>query len=124
MPLIKLHMSADIHISDPKLLITEIREAIVQVLGIPENIGQVILYDTPRDYRCIHEGRNIDFVFVEIIMYPGRSTQIKKALMERITALVQKHTGVERPDINCFINEISADNWFSGTSHRYIEGLS
>ena len=124
MPFIKLHVSADTHLSDPKLLIAEIREATVQVLGIPESIGQVILYYSHRDHRCIHEDRNIDFIFIEIIMYPGRSAQIKKALMETITGLVQRYTGVEGTDINCFINEISADNWFGGTSHRYIEGLS
>jgi hypothetical protein len=44
--------------------------------------------------------------------------------MREISRLVTEHTAVDVRDINCVIHEIPPANYFGGTSHAYIEGLT
>jgi len=57
-------------------------------------------------------------------MYPGRSIEIKKRLMERVNFLVHNYLGVDGRDINCCIIEVPPENWGGGVSHKYINELS
>ncbi|WP_069650133.1 tautomerase family protein [Caloranaerobacter ferrireducens] len=121
MPQVKIHISSSIEFENKSLLVKEIRESIPQVLGISQNIGQVMLYESPKECRSIHESRDINFVFVETTMYPGRSKKMKEKLMQRFIFLIHKYTGVDKKDIICVINEIPPENYYGGTSHKYIE---
>lgn len=123
MPFVMIHMSSDTNTYDKSLLAKEVREAVVSELKISKHIGQVMLYETPRKNRSIHESRNIDFVFVEIIIYSGRSAEMKQGLMEKIAALICKHIGVNKEDINCCIVEVPKENWYGGVSHKYIKDI-
>jgi len=122
MPQVKIHMSQETKTNE-LLLAREIREVLVKVLGIKDNIGQVMIYKTPIEFRSTHESRDINFVFVEITMYPGRSREIKKILLEQICLLIKKHTNVDLSDINCCIMEIAPENYYGGVSHNYKEEL-
>mgnify|MGYP000915395778 CR=1 FL=1 len=113
MPQVKIHLSQETKTNEP-LLAGEIREALVEVLGIKENIGQVIIYKTPSDCRSIHKSRDRNFVFVEINMYSGRSQEMKKMLLDKICILINKHTNIDLSEIICCVIEIPPENYYGG----------
>lgn len=114
MPIVKIHISSTILPFQKPILVKEVRKSMVELLNIDERIGQVLLYETLPQLRSTHESRNSNFVFVEITMYPGRSSEVKKALMQRICSLVSKYIEIEIKDINCCIIEIPPENWYGG----------
>jgi len=113
MPQVKIHMSQATKTNE-HMLVEEIRSALPEVLGIKENIGQVILYKTPAEFRSAHGSRDQNFVFVEITMYPGRTQEMKQSLCDRLSALIHKHTQVDPSDIICCIIEVPPENYFGG----------
>lgn len=114
MPIVKIHISSTEVPAVKPLLTKRIREILVEKLQIDEKIGQVLLYDTLPQYRAIHSDRSNNFVFMEILMYSGRTFEMKSDLMHGLVDEVHKLTKVEKRDINCCITEIPQENWYSG----------
>ncbi|MHB1394222.1 MAG: tautomerase family protein [Clostridia bacterium] len=117
MPTIKIHVSSTILPFQKPILLKEVRKSMVELLNIDERIGQVILYEALPQLRSAHESRSSSFVYVEITMYPGRSPEIKKALLHRICSLVSKCAEIDILDINCCIIEVPPENWYGGILH-------
>lgn len=117
MPTVKIHISSLILPFQKPILVKEVRKAIVELLSIDERIGQVILYEALPQLRSAHESRSSNFVYVEITMYPGRSPEVKKTLMQKICTLISKYAEIEIKDINCCILEIAPENWYGGLQH-------
>jgi phenylpyruvate tautomerase PptA (4-oxalocrotonate tautomerase family) len=114
MPTVKIHISSTILPFQKPILVKEVRKSIVELLNIDEHIGQVILYETLPQLRSTHESRSSNFVYVEISMYPGLSTEIKQTLLQKISSVISKYAEIDIKDINCCIIEIPAENWYSG----------
>ncbi|HIJ57610.1 MAG TPA: hypothetical protein HPQ03_16010 [Deltaproteobacteria bacterium] len=123
MPQVKIHISSSVDKRNKAALVKKIRSSVPKILNISESIGQVMLYETPPELRSAHESRDQNFVIVETFMYPGRSQEMKERLMRHFIMLINEYTGVPEKDINCIIHEISPENYFGGTSHKYIEDL-
>jgi 4-oxalocrotonate tautomerase family enzyme len=121
MPQIILHLCSSISGRAKAELVHSVREAIPRILGTPDRIGQVVLYETPVDQRAAHASRDARFAIVVAMMYPGRTPDQKRTLMREIMRLITLHTGVSEADINAVIHEIPAENYFGGTGHAYIE---
>ncbi len=123
MPQVIIHTSSSIRSEDKAQLVFSIRESIPRLLNVAEHIGQVMLYETPEESRSTHSTRNRRFIFVEVIMYPGRTKEMKVDFLQNLIILINQHTGVDAADINCVIHEIPPENYFGGVSHEYIEEL-
>jgi phenylpyruvate tautomerase PptA (4-oxalocrotonate tautomerase family) len=89
----------------------------VELLNIDEQIGQVILYEALPQLRNAHESKSSDFVYVEITMCPGLSSEVKIMLMQKLCSLVSKYVEIEIKDINCCIIEVPPENWYGGTTY-------
>ena len=124
MPFVKIHISNSIQLDIINSLARDVRVTLVEVLEIEESVGQVIVYQTPKEFRSAHISRDINFVLIEIIMYQGRSVEMKKKLMGKVNLSVHNSLGVDQKDINCCIIELPPENWCGGVSHKYIEELS
>lgn len=118
MPFVQIHTSSSIQPDVSELLVRDVRIALVEVLELEETIGQVMLYQTSAQSRSTHHSRDLNFVFIEIIMFPGRDSVIKNKLIEKINTLIQDYTGTNIRDINCCIIEVSMENWSGGISHK------
>lgn len=110
MPLVKLHISSHC-LCNRKALVREVRTAVVETLGIPPDHGHVILYESPIHFRATHESRSVDFVFTEILMFSGRTDEIKRQLFKRVNDVVHTHTKVPEKDIIFVITEAERSNW-------------
>lgn len=117
MPTAKIHISSTILPFQKPILVKEVRKAMVELLNIDEQVGQVILYDTLPQFRSTNEGRSSNFVYVEIFMEPGRSTGVRQALLQKICSLIAKYAEIDIKDINCCIIEVPTENWYIGMEH-------
>lgn len=111
MPLIKIHISSTTLPFQKPILVKEARCVLIDTLKIDEKKGQVILYEAMPQLRCIQAERSLDFVYVEIIMMPGRTKEMKQDLMNKLKSLIQNHLEIPISDIICYINEIPEENW-------------
>jgi len=117
MPTIKIHIASTLLPFQKPILVKEARKSMVEMLNIDERIGQVILYEALPQLRSAHESRSSNFVYIEITMHSGRSTEVKQALMQRLCSIVSKYAEVEIKDINCCIIELPVENWYGGIQH-------
>lgn len=118
MPQIIVHSSIIIDSVNKKILLKEVRDAISNILDIPSNIGQVILYESVLENRLNHPDRDQNFIFVEVTMYPGRTSELKNKFANNIIQLIEQHTGISSIDINLVIHEICKENYIGGISHK------
>lgn len=49
---------------------------------------------------------------------------MKEKLMQTYIQIIHKYTGVNEKDIICIINEIPSENYYGGTTHKYIEEIT
>ena len=110
-PFVKIHIPSNIELSTRAKIVKEVREALVSTIDIKFNHGYVVIYDSPSPSRCVHESRNNNFVIVEIIMFPGRSGDMKEKLFHNLTKIIENHTGLKGEDILITIIESERDNW-------------
>ena len=111
MPFVKIHIPSSIELSTREKIVKEVREALVNTIDIKFNHGYVVLYDSPIPSRCVHESRNNNFVIIEIIMFPGRTADMKEKLFHSLTEIIKNHTGLKGEDILITIIESERDNW-------------
>ncbi|HEY3366731.1 MAG TPA: tautomerase family protein [Symbiobacteriaceae bacterium] len=114
MPLVKLHVSAGMAAERRAALVREVRETMVQTLGIRPEVGHVMLYESAAGDRTAHANVNGQFVWVEVLMYAGRSPELKQTLLGALLRVVQAHTGLAALDVNLVILESDATNWAGG----------
>ncbi|MDQ7094803.1 tautomerase family protein [Desulfosporosinus sp. PR] len=124
MPFVKIHLADSIPPDIINSFACDVRTSLVEALQIEETVGQVMVYQTPKEFRSAHISRNVNFVFIEIFMYCGRTAEMKKSLMEKINRLAHNSLGVNPKDINCCIIELPPENCCGGVMHKYIEGLA
>ncbi len=123
MPMIIIHMAPSIPLEKKKNLVAEVRNAIPEILGIPDHIGQVILYESPLENRSSHGSRDNRFVFAETTMYKGRTKELKEKFLKKLITILHSHTGIDPTDINCVIREISSEDMMGGVSHEFIRKM-
>lgn len=111
MPFFKIHLSDEISQENLTLLAQEVRETMVEVLKIDPAHGHVVVYTSPRTQRSVHESRSKDFVFVEMLMFSGRTNEMKETLFKALNKVIESHTGVDNKDILFNIIESDKKNW-------------
>lgn len=95
-------------------LADEVRQIVIDVLELDETFGKVIIYEAPMYDRSNYESGDLNFVFVEVMMFSGRTEATKKVLVQQIVEKIEKIEGVVKEEINCAIHEIEKENYFVG----------
>ncbi|MDF2841358.1 MAG: Tautomerase enzyme [Clostridia bacterium] len=114
MPLLKVHISSAEAPANKSLLVKRLKEVMIEKLQINEKIGQVLLYETSPQFRAIYNNRSNHFVFIEVSLYPGISSEIKQDFVTGLVEAVKGIFKIDVSDINCCIQEIPCNNWYSG----------
>ena len=111
MPFVKIHVCSYVDPAIRTSIVSNIREMLVDVLGISLDHGHVVLYESPVTSRCVHESRNNRFVIVEILMFSGRSEEMKEKLFYKMNEIIKNHLGIEGRDVIISIIESERNNW-------------
>jgi phenylpyruvate tautomerase PptA (4-oxalocrotonate tautomerase family) len=119
MPHVIIHVSNIMDEGAKVAFLKRTREVVTSVLELDSSIGQVILYESPPKHRSSYAERDPNFVFFEVFMYPGRSSEQKGLLVERITYLITQYTGVDPKNIHAVLHQIPPDDYFGGVMHQH-----
>ncbi|NHI91181.1 MAG: DUF1904 family protein [Candidatus Lokiarchaeota archaeon] len=111
MPFIKIHVPIGLDHLTHQIILRELRKNLVSILGIREDHGHLVIYESPLTAREVHKNRDKNFVFVEIQMFSGRSDEIKEALFLKITEIIKKNIKINENNILINIIETERKNW-------------
>lgn len=113
MPLVRIEILKG-HSKDYKTtLLQSVHEGLVNALSIPDDDRNQRLYELD-DYcfeRSPNSGKTEKFTLIELTLFPGRSTKLKKDAISEITRLLGERLQITPPDVFIIINEPPLENW-------------
>ena len=111
MPLVKLDVVDDLSRESGEKLLSDIRSVLIDTLSIAQEHGHAILYRSELTHRSCHPNRDGRFVFVEIVLFLGRTDEVKADLFREVSSAVHRHTDVDESDIFISLVEMDRKNW-------------
>ena len=118
MPLVRIEMKKGKSLEYKKNVLDCIHEGLMETIGIEDwDRFQRIIEIDPDDFETA-PGKTEAFMIIEITMFPGRSKEQKKALIEQITGKLCERLSIEATDIFIVINEPPTENWGLGGKQK------
>ena len=118
MPLVRIEMIKGQSTEYKKTLLDCIHEGLMESIGIEDwDRFQRIIEIDPEDFETA-PGKTDKFMIIEITMFPGRSKEQKKALIETITQKLGDRLSVSPTDVFIVINEPPNENWGLGGKQK------
>ena len=114
MPLVRIEMKKGKSPEYKKNVFDCIHEGLIDSIGIEDwdRFQRIIEIDS-EDFETA-PGKTDAFMIIEITMFPGRSKEQKKALIENITKKLCERLSIQATDIFIVINEPPNENWGLG----------
>ena len=118
MPLVRIEMIKGQSSEYKKTLLDCVHEGLMESIGIEDwDRFQRIVEIDPEDFETA-PGKTDNFMIMEITMFPGRSKEQKKALIETITQKLGDRLSVSPTDVFIVINEPPNENWGLGGKQK------
>lgn len=114
MPLVKIEMKKGHSVEYKKTYLQAVHDALKLALGIPKDDRFQRLHEVEPDMFEVNNQKSDQFAIIELTLFPGRSKEIKKKVIETITMLLGERLGIVAADIFIVIHEPSFDNWGIG----------
>jgi len=114
MPLVKIEMKKGHSKEYKKTYLQAVHDALEVALGIPEDDRYQRLYEVEPNEFEVDDNKTDHFAIIELTIFPGRTKEIKKKIIEQITKLLQERLGIVATDTFIVIHEPSFDNWGIG----------
>ena len=95
-----------------------IHEGLVESIGIEDWDRFQRIIEVDKDDFETAPGKTDNFTIIEITMFPGRSIEQKKTLIETITSKLEKELKIQPTDVFIVINEPPNENWGLGGKQR------
>ena len=92
-------------------MLQAVHDALVTALGIPDDDRNQRLIEIDAANFEHREIRTDKYCIIELTLFPGRSREMKAAVIAEITRLLGKRLGVPAGDVYIMINEPPLDNW-------------
>ena len=114
MPLVRIAMKKGKTPEYKKTILDCVHNGLVDALGIEnwDRFQRIDEYD--EDCFEMPSFKTDSFMIIEIIMFPGRTKEQKKDLIEKITGNLVRELSVDSGDVFVVINEPANDNWGMG----------
>ena len=114
MPLVRIEMIKGKSPEYKKNVLDRIHKGLMETIGIEDwDRFQRIIEIDPDDFETA-PGKTEAFMIIESTMFPGRSKEQKKALIENITKKLCERLSIQATDIFIVINEPPNENWGLG----------
>ena len=118
MPLVRIEMLKGKSPEYKKAVFDCIHEGLIESIGIEDwDRFQRIIEIDPADFEKAPEKTDA-FMIIEITMFPGRSKEQKKELIENITGKLCDRLSIPATDIFIVINEPANENWGLGGKQK------
>lgn len=111
MPHVRIEMIKGKSAQYKKSIMDNIHYALVDEFKIPEidRYFRIIEFDKENFFHGPR--RSDDYLFIEILLFIGRSDETKKRLYKNICDRLNKDLGINPIDIIIFLNETKLRNW-------------
>lgn len=120
MPLVRIDMMKGKAPEYKKQILRIVHEALVKALGIEDWDRFQRIVEIDREDFELPVGKSEDFLYIELTLFPGRSREQKKAVIETVTADLNSELGIAMTDVFIVINEPPYENW--GMAGKQKEG--
>lgn len=111
MPLVRVEMRKGRSPEYKKILLNCIHESLIKALGIEDwDRFQRIVEIDPDDFETA-PGKGEGFMIIEITLFPGRTKEQKKSLIEILTSSLVANLHIEATDVFIVIHEPPLENW-------------
>lgn len=108
MPLVRIDIAQGRSAEIKRAILDGVHAALVEAFKIPDSDRNQILNEhAPANL----EGKGSDFTQVEIIAFPGRSRDAKRALYAAIVRNLEKAAGIDPQHVVIVVHEPPFDNW-------------
>ena len=110
MPLVTITMKKGKSKEYKKSILDAVHESLVAAFKIPDHDRNQRIIEIDPDNFEYPTGKSEDFLTIEMIVFPGRSFQAKKALYREIASRLEK-LGIKGNDVLIILNEPPLENW-------------
>jgi 4-oxalocrotonate tautomerase family enzyme len=122
MPLVRIEMIKGKNREYKDKMLSCIHEGLVESIGIEDWDRFQRIVEIDKDDFETAPGKTDNFTIIEITMFPGRSAEQKKKIIEMIAYNLEKELKIQPTDIFIIINDPPNENWGLGGKQR-IENL-
>jgi 4-oxalocrotonate tautomerase family enzyme len=114
MPLVKIEIIKGHTKEYKKIFLNAVHDALELALGIPDWDRFQRIYELESDCFERNSEKTENFCIIELTIFPGRSKEIKGAIIKEITRLLEERLGIAPSDIFIVINDPPLENWGIG----------
>jgi len=114
MPLVKIEIIKGHTDEYKRIFMSTVHDALEVALGIPDWDRFQRLYEIDSDYFERSYDKSENFCIIELTIFPGRSRDIKGAIISEITKLLGERLNIAPKDIFIVINDPPFENWGLG----------
>lgn len=107
MPIVRIDITGPKPPAWKKALLDGACAAVVESLGVPRDRVTVRVIETPDDCVDVPDCRTDRFTIIEVIMYEGRSDEMKKAMVDALRERLAADPGIEPSEISVLIRDPS-----------------
>ena len=111
MPLVRIEMIKGKSPDHKKQILDIVHSGLMKSLGIEDWDRFQRIIEIEKENFELPEGKNDDFLLIELTLFPGRTKEQKKAAIETITNDLSSKLGVKETDVFIIINEPPFENW-------------
>ena len=110
MPLAKIEVRRSRSAAEVTALMEAIYRAMHEALKVPEDDRQIRYIEHRPEHFWVAPGKTENYTLVEIVMFPGRTTETKRALYQ---AIVQRlgALGIAPTDVMVVLTEPPMESW-------------
>jgi phenylpyruvate tautomerase PptA (4-oxalocrotonate tautomerase family) len=110
MPVAKIEVRRSRPPQEVEALIDAVYQAQREALKVPERDRQIRYVEHKPEHFAVPPGKTDNYTLVEILMFPGRSVEAKRALYQSIVRRFGE-LGIAPSDILIVLQEAPLENW-------------
>ncbi len=110
MPLVKISLLKGRSTSEKKQLLDLVHSSLVEAFKIPEDDRLQRVYEFDKDNFDIPDDRSNKYTIIEIVIFPGRSSDSKKTLYKLVFSKLKKMKYQDN-DAIIVLHEPRLENW-------------
>lgn len=107
MPIVRIDVTGPKTPEYKAALLAGARTAVVDSLGVGDERVTVRVIETPAEWVSVPPCRTERFTVVEVLLYEGRTPELKRGLVRALRDAFAADPGVEECEVSVFVNEAS-----------------
>jgi len=108
MPLVRIDITGPKSEAYKQALLSGARAAVTSALGAPNDRVSVRVIETPAECVDVPGCRTERFTLVEVLMFEGRTPQLKSALVSALREAFAEDPGIEPSEVMVFTHDASS----------------